>query len=313
MRVVFLEDVTGVAQGGEVKEVKPGFARNYLIPKRLATPVTTDALQRVKRLKRQAEETRVKVLTDMRALSEQMSGTRVNVEMRTGASGRLYGSVTNAIVAAELSKMTGREIDRRTIELGDSIREVGTYDVRLRLHADVEANISLLVHPMGTDPAEFLASLEEKAEAVGEEEPAEAVAEEQPAEAVAEEQPAEAVAGEQPAEAVAEEQPAEAVAEEQPAEAAAEEKPAQAVAEEQPAEAAAEEEPAQAVAEEEPAEAVAEEQPAEAAAEEEPAQAVAEEQPAEAVGEEEPAEAAAEEEPAEADAAAATDEAPKNG
>ena len=272
MRVVFLEDVTGVAQGGEVKEVKPGFARNYLIPKRLAALATTDALQRVARLRRQAEETRVKLLTDMRALSELMNDTRVNVEMRAGASGRLYGSVTNAIVAAELSKMTGREIDRRTIELGDSIREVGTYEVRLRLHADVEANISLLVHPMGTDAAEFLASLEEKAQAT-EEESTEAVAEKESAEAIVEEQPAEAVAEEQPAEAVAEEQPAEAVAEEQPAEAVAEEQPAEAVAEEQPAEAVAEEQPAEAVAEEQPAEAVAEEEPAEATAEEGPAEA----------------------------------------
>ena len=168
MKVLFLEDVPGVAQGGEVKTVKPGFARNFLIPKRFATPVTADALQRVDRLKRQAEENRVRVLKDMRALSDQVNGIRINVEMRSGASGRLYGSVTNGIVADELSKVSGSEIDRRVIELGGSIRRVGNYDLRLRFHSEVEANIKLLVHPIGTDPEEFLKSLEEDVKPVEE-------------------------------------------------------------------------------------------------------------------------------------------------
>ena len=123
MRVLFLEDVDGVALGGEIKEVKRGFARNYLLPKGLATLATGDALQRVERLKRQAETVRLKTLTDMRALSEELNGAQVNVEMRAGATGRLYGSVTNALVAAALSEITGRETDRRIIEIPESIRE----------------------------------------------------------------------------------------------------------------------------------------------------------------------------------------------
>ena len=156
MRVVFLEDVAGVAQGGEIKEVKNGFARNYLIPKRLAVLATQDSLQRVKRLKHQAEDTRLQKLTDMKALGEELNGVQVNIEMRAGASGRLYGSVTNAHVAAELASITGREIDRRTIEIPESIRQVGLHEVRVRLHSDVDANITLLVYPEGTDPAEFV-------------------------------------------------------------------------------------------------------------------------------------------------------------
>ena len=72
MRVVFLEDVAGVAQGGEIKEVKNGFARNYLIPKRLAVLATQDSLQRVERLKHRAEDTRLQKLTDMKALGEEL-------------------------------------------------------------------------------------------------------------------------------------------------------------------------------------------------------------------------------------------------
>ena len=152
MRVVFLEDVPGVAQGGDVKEVKNGFARNFLIPKSLATPATHNALQRVERLKKQAEGTRLKVLADTRALAEALDGVQVNIEMRTGASGQLYGSVTSAMVASELSELTDREIDRRTVQLPGSIRELGTYDVSLRLHPEVEAGVKVLVYAAGTDP-----------------------------------------------------------------------------------------------------------------------------------------------------------------
>ena len=155
MRVVFLEDVPGVAQGGEVREVKNGFARNYLIPKKLATPASHNALQQLERLKRQAEQTRLKTLADMRALGETLEGQQVNVEMRAGTSGRLYGSVTNAIVAERLSEMTDREIDRRTVELEEPIRELGMFDLSVRVHPEVQAQIKVLVYPTGTDPDEF--------------------------------------------------------------------------------------------------------------------------------------------------------------
>ena len=153
MRVVFLEDVSGVAQGGDVKEVKNGFARNYLIPKNLAEPATHNALQRIERLKKQSDDTRLKILADVRALAEELDGVQVNVEMRVGGRGRLYGSVTNAIVAEELSRITGREIDRRTLEIAEPIRQLGMFGVGLRLHPEVKAEVKVLVYAAGTDPA----------------------------------------------------------------------------------------------------------------------------------------------------------------
>lgn len=160
MRVVFLEDVAGVAQGGDVKEVKNGFARNYLIPKNYAVPATHNALQRVKQYAEQAEKTRLKLLQDMRELSETLNGKRVSVEMRAGASGQLYGSVTNAIIADKLGAMSDREIDRRSIEITAPIRQLGSFDVTVRLHPEVQAHIDVLVHPTGMDPDEWLKSLE---------------------------------------------------------------------------------------------------------------------------------------------------------
>ena len=134
MRVVFLEDVAGVAQGGEVKEVKNGFARNYLIPKSLAVPATHNALQRVERLARQAEVDRLRRIEDTKALAAELDGVRVDVEMRAGASGRLFGSVTSQIVSRRALPNHGqgdRPPDRR-----DRRAYKGARDLRCRRPAD---------------------------------------------------------------------------------------------------------------------------------------------------------------------------------
>lgn len=162
MKVVFLEDVEGVAQGGEVKDVKRGFARNYLIPQRLAMPATRDSLQRIDRLRKQAEDRRLRTISDMKRLAEELAERRVDVPMRAGAGGRLYGSVTNAIVADALSDILDREIERRNIQIPESIRDVGMFNVRVHLYTDIDAHVDVLVHPMETDPDEFLQQLEER-------------------------------------------------------------------------------------------------------------------------------------------------------
>ena len=160
-----MEDVPGVAQGGDVKEVKNGFARNYLIPKSLATPATHNALQRVEKLRRHADVTRVKRLEDMRELASEIEGAQIEVEMRAGSTGRLYGSVTSAIIAERLGEVTEREIDRRTVDLEEPIRDLGEYGVTVNLHAEVRAGISVLVYPTGTTAEEFVESLRARAEA----------------------------------------------------------------------------------------------------------------------------------------------------
>ena len=152
MRVVFLEDVPGVAEGGDIKEVKNGFARNYLIPKSLAVPADHNALQGVQRLKRQAGEVRAQALADFKELAQALDGVQVNIEMRSRTGGLLYGSVTGPMIASELSKIIGTEIDRRTIEIPEPIRELGTFDLNVGLHPEVEAAIKVLVYPTGTDP-----------------------------------------------------------------------------------------------------------------------------------------------------------------
>ena len=181
MRVVFLEDVPGVAQGGDIKEVKNGFARNYLIPKNLATPATHNAVNRVTKLQNQAQINRIRRLEDMKQLAAEFDGSQISVEMRAGSSGRLYGSVTNAIIAERLAELTEKEIDRRAVELVEPIRDLGSYDLTIKLHPEVEADISVLVYPTGMTPEEFAESLissEESEEGDGDPTEAEAAVEE---------------------------------------------------------------------------------------------------------------------------------------
>ena len=159
MKVLFLEDVEGVAHGGDVKEVKRGFAKNYLLPKNIAVAATKASLERIPKLKVEADKTRIQRLNDMKELATEIDGLRVNLAMRSGPNGKLYGSVTNNMIASELSSLSSKEIQRRMIILPESIRQLGVFEIKLNLHSELEANISLLVHPEDVEPAEFEASL----------------------------------------------------------------------------------------------------------------------------------------------------------
>ena len=154
MKVVFLEDVEGVAHGGEVKDVKNGFARNYLLPKNLAAPATHNNLQRIEKLRRQANVDRVEKLEDMKSVAEGISGTEIFIEMRAGANDRLYGSVTGTMIADSVSDKTGISVERRWVQLDNPIRETGEFDVFIRLHSDVSVSVKVIVHATGQDPLE---------------------------------------------------------------------------------------------------------------------------------------------------------------
>ena len=101
----------------------------------------------------------------MKELAAELDGTQINVEMRAGSTGRLYGSVTAAIIASTLSEMTEKEIDRRTVTLSEPIRDLGEFDLTLDLHPEVQAGVSVLVYPTGTTPEDYVESLRAAEEA----------------------------------------------------------------------------------------------------------------------------------------------------
>ena len=108
--------------------------------------------------------TRAYKFDEMKNLAGNIDGSEIAIEMRAGANNRLYGSVTGSMVADALAEETGIPIERRLVQLDDPIREVGTYEVPLRLFADVSASIKVTVYATGTDPFEMVAEKDDEPE-----------------------------------------------------------------------------------------------------------------------------------------------------
>ena len=143
MRVILTQDVKGTGKAGEVKDVADGYARNFLIPRKLAVPASAGALRGVEQ-RQQAESKRAAAEeTDARRLANRVSAEPIVVKARVGDQGRLYGSITSADVAEQLSRRLGQPIDKRRIELAEPIRQLGTFQVPIRLHRAVTANLTV--------------------------------------------------------------------------------------------------------------------------------------------------------------------------
>ena len=154
MKVIFLEDVAGAADAGEVKDVKNGFARNYLLPKGLAAPATPGQLQRIRAIEAAARQKRLQFSEEWGQVAGMIQGMEVPVEVRVGPNGRLFGSVTGRHIAERLTAATGRTIDHRQVLLGAAIHEPGDYPVSIRLYREVTAEVTVSVVPEGYEAAQ---------------------------------------------------------------------------------------------------------------------------------------------------------------
>jgi large subunit ribosomal protein L9 len=167
MKVVFLTDVAGTADAGEVKLVKNGFARNFLLPQGLAAPATPDQLQRIQAIEKSAQTARLEFSSEWSAVAKAIEGMNIPVEVRVGPTGRLFGSVTGRQIAEKLTEATGRDIDHRQVLLGTAIHEPGDFPVTIRLYREVQADVTVSVIPEGytAEEAAALAKLGEEAAA----------------------------------------------------------------------------------------------------------------------------------------------------
>ena len=145
MKVLFIKEVPGTAQSGEVKEVAPGFARNYLFPRRLATHVTPAALAHVDKMKNAAVRRVDKARADSEALAQRLGGAYVTLQARAGEEGRLFGSITNQDVAEALDLQYGITIDKRKITFPDAIKSAGSWVAEVKLDHGVSATVNLNV------------------------------------------------------------------------------------------------------------------------------------------------------------------------
>ncbi len=180
MKVLFLKDVPGVALGGEVKEVKNGYARNYLIPYNIAVLANNESLKQVEKIKIVAEKERIAKMEDLKKTFESMKDLTINIPMLSAQTGKLYGSVGHDMISGALKESKGIQIEERYIKLTESIKEHGIYNVLIEISEEMSTNLKIIVHDPEQDPNELA---EAEAEA-----PAEAEAEaEAPAEADKEE------------------------------------------------------------------------------------------------------------------------------
>jgi large subunit ribosomal protein L9 len=197
VKVVFLEEVEGSGRIGEVRNVANGYARNYLLPRKLAVPAT-DHNVRVAQARAEVEAKRqAKLDADAEVLAEKLVGLSVSIEVKVGEQGRLYGSVTARDISEALEKPLGFLLEHRQVELEEPIRQVGVFDVPLRLSRNVRASVQVAVLGEGQTLEELLAA------AATEEEQPEKAAEEaaQEAEVEQEEKPSQEAEAEQEEEA----------------------------------------------------------------------------------------------------------------
>jgi large subunit ribosomal protein L9 len=145
MKVLFLKDVQGTAASGDVKEVAPGFARNYLFPRKLATHVTPDALRQVDKARAASERRAGKVKEEAGALAQQLGAAYISLSARAGEEGRLFGSVTNQDVADALEDQYGIRVDKRKITFPDAIKATGSWVAEVDLGQGVSATVNLNV------------------------------------------------------------------------------------------------------------------------------------------------------------------------
>lgn len=154
MKVILLEDVSNVGKMGQTVSVKDGYARNYLIPRKLAIPATPKNLKAQEHNLRSVEVRRSKMLSSAQALADRIGQVSLLFTRKSGESGRLFGSVTNIDLAAALEEK-GLPVDRKNIILEEPIKELGDFEVAVKLHSDVSATLKVRVEKEAEEaPAE---------------------------------------------------------------------------------------------------------------------------------------------------------------
>ena len=144
MDVILLEDLNGVGAKGAIVHVKPGYARNYLLPQKLAIAAGSNAAGLYQELERQRTIRDDRLIVAARAEASKLDGVEVNIPVQANEEDTLFGSVTNQDVADALAR-AGHPVDKHRIELGDHIKQLGRYEVPVRFHSSVTATLKVWV------------------------------------------------------------------------------------------------------------------------------------------------------------------------
>jgi len=145
MKIILTHEVSGLGAAGDVVEVRDGYARNYLIPRRVAIRWTKGGEKDVEQIRRARKIHEIQTIEQANQVKAQLEGVKVRLAVRSGDAGRLFGSVTPADVASAIKAAGGPEVDKRRIELEHPIKTVGEHMVKVRVHPEVHAELRVSV------------------------------------------------------------------------------------------------------------------------------------------------------------------------
>ena len=145
MKVVFLQDVKGQGKKGDIKDVSDGYARNYLLPRKLASEATADTLNAIKLKEKAKAAQAAKEKAQAEEYAKKLEAVQVKVRAKAGSSGKLFGAVTSDAISQALKEQFDMDIEKNKIVQSEPIKSYGSYTVKAKLGYEVSANINLLV------------------------------------------------------------------------------------------------------------------------------------------------------------------------
>jgi len=153
MKVILTREVKSLGQQDDIVNVAEGYARNYLLPQRMAVPATEANLAELDRRLKLGEKKGGKLLEDAKAVAERLEGIEVTLRGKVGAGTKLYGAITAADIAAAVEEAAGVKVDKRKVELGEPIKTLGSYTVPIRLHREstAEVKVEVVAEPDSAD------------------------------------------------------------------------------------------------------------------------------------------------------------------
>ena len=148
MKVILLQDVKGKGKKGQMIEVSDGYARNYMLPRKLAIEATTDAVNTMRMNDKATAERIAREKAEALEVSKKLRELTLIVKAKGGGQGRLFGAVTNTEIAAALEKQSGIKLDKRKIVLNETIKNVGTYTATCKLGYEITAPLTVKIEEL---------------------------------------------------------------------------------------------------------------------------------------------------------------------
>lgn len=142
MELILLQDVENLGEKFQTVKVKPGYGRNYLLPRRMAVVANQSNKNAMSSLIKQLDKKRSKEMEEWKATAARLQNTPLSVGAKVGASNKIFGSVTNVQLAEAIKRLTGVEVDRRKIHINEEVKTLGTYSAHVELHKEVKIDVN---------------------------------------------------------------------------------------------------------------------------------------------------------------------------